>query len=287
MILSICHLPLFKMPVKLGNVVRVTVLPASGKLGNGKVFTAFVSAVLVYIYIFKYPSGPGWSFYSSWAQTEAQWTYVSSVRKKLEQQAYVELVLTIPHSTKRGYYFVYYYFQTPDSIINIFFRSRTWDPLRKKHTSVFSARHKGATMSTQLSKTSQLYSLEKLRTFCQSHVLTDVGIFILKFDCVQSLVQWMTSPPSPPQWMTRSPHLHQWMTRSPHLHQWMTRSPPPPPVDDQPPPSGWPGRPSSTNGWPGPPTSTTGWPDPPHLHQWITRPPPPNRWPGPPTSTSG
>ena len=47
------------MPVKLGNVVRVTVLTASGKLGNGKVFTAFVSAILVYIYIFKYPSGPG------------------------------------------------------------------------------------------------------------------------------------------------------------------------------------------------------------------------------------
>ena len=43
------------------------------------------------------------------------------MRKKLEQQAYVEFVLTIPHSTKRGYYFVYYYLLNSDSIIDIYF----------------------------------------------------------------------------------------------------------------------------------------------------------------------
>ena len=45
--------------MKVGDFVQVTVLPANGKLGNGKVFTAFVSVILFYIYIFNYLSGPG------------------------------------------------------------------------------------------------------------------------------------------------------------------------------------------------------------------------------------
>lgn len=37
--------------MKVGDFVRVTVLPASGKLGNGKVFTAFVSVFFTCIFL--------------------------------------------------------------------------------------------------------------------------------------------------------------------------------------------------------------------------------------------